>query len=208
MMTDPEQIRLEHQRIDMSLVRSRYIQAMLLGLLLAVVATSVSFGIWAFFRLSSGQGITARLTMSDIVLESPDKLCPGDTLTVSFDAMLTGIGILQIDAITYRVEPQGTVVFSTPKRTIMTGTPRLRRVFDSWRVPAGYINEKTGLMEPLPAGEYQRIISFSSAQINNLFAYQSVNFWIKPDSECPEKDVRSPQERILSWMAALLVTQY
>jgi hypothetical protein len=108
------------------------------------------------------------ISLSNPVVVSSQNLCPGEMMIVRFDFDSLGEGILEENTTWFKLEPPMTTILSQPEVLIVPHNFS-RETYRAWEVPTTYINERTGLEEPFPPGNYLRLYSLSSPNRSTVF---------------------------------------
>jgi hypothetical protein len=118
------------------------------------------------------------ISITDLAVSGKTELCPGEPLVWTYDFHAAGAGTLVRDKTLWSVEPPRTKIFSTREYFILEGQID-QHLTESWHIPATYINPETDMREPLPPGEYKRLLSISSPSRSTVVAIASVYFTVK-----------------------------
>lgn len=110
---------------------------------------------------STNQALVQELRVTDIELVTPYKVCPGDPVTLRFNFLGRGSGIVNQDTTWYRVSPPETIISSDLVRYILPGNIN-RTLYRTWFFPRTYYSQRTGQMIPVGPGIYKRYFAFSS----------------------------------------------
>lgn len=120
------------------------------------------------------------ITLSNVQPIGSSSLCPGDTLRISYHVAVAGAGVLDRDATTWALSPPFTIVSTEPKRLAVDG-PVDQPVEEAWVIPDVYVNPRTGITEPVAAGNYRRVLALTSREGESVSAIGSVSFSIRTD---------------------------
>lgn len=156
--------------------RGQIINTVLSSCLIIILAWSV-YAVWR----DRQQPKIESIAVENVHVAGPSDLCPGDNLTISYQATVNGIGVVMWDSsILHGAQP---VSFSETRRFVVEG-PVTLSLRDVWRVPAMPDKTASELDEWLP-GQYLRYIAISApATFTSRFtppAILKVPFAMKPN---------------------------
>lgn len=138
-----------------------------------------------YFR-NRDKPIVTSVSITNITPISSTILCPGESLVFTYDLNFQGSGTLVRDLTLWNVDPPKTLIFSTARRFILPSDITQQSLVESWPVPFGYFSFETNRTEPLPSGNYHRLIAISSTTNEEVVAVGLVEFTVKSEKECPQ----------------------
>lgn len=175
-MTDTQRIQ-ESIRKDADLRRQvRRVNVFLLLILAALVIGPLGVTWWINRQYPS----ISTVSLDALHAVGETDLCPGDPLVIEYAFHAAGAGVLVRDATVWQITPPKTVIFSTSRRFILEG-PVDQTLVETWHVPPSYVNPSTDKPEPLPPGDYRRIMAISSPNNSIIIAIAGVDFTIRED---------------------------
>lgn len=124
------------------------------------------------------------LTVSPLMSKGPTDLCPGEPLDFEFTMDVTGEGVFDLDASTWKlVPPPETVIFSESERFVVA-EPISYLVVRRWVVPSSYIDPATNRETDWEPGQYERQIFVTAVGRDTEPSIQVLPFEIR--AGCPE----------------------
>lgn len=154
-----------------------------LWLLIVILAIIVGTYIWGIVRAIRTPTIRD-VQISNVRVEGPTALCPGELLTIAYDLRADGTGKLVEDAAIWIEVPPKTVIYSITRPFLVDGLVDQRETI-AWEIPKTYINPADLKETPLPPGPYRRIFSVGSPTDDDDFALDRVDFSVKEEKDCP-----------------------
>lgn len=110
----------------------------------------------------------------------PTELCPGDTLTYSFEVDGEQRAVLDFDTTLWRQSPPATVIFSQTLRVVLLEPVHYERTA-TWQLPARVIDPVMGEEVILAAGAYELRIALSTTSRNTAPAIKALPITIRED---------------------------
>lgn len=149
------------------------------GIWIAFIIIVAFNTLWTVWRDSNLATVKA-IDIEGVALVSSNELCPGEKLIFRYHIKSRGAGQLVRDTTVWDVNPPRTLIYSNSRRFILPGKIE-QDLREAWKVPHRYFNHETAEWEPIPAGQYERLMSISS--LNNPEATDtiSVQFTIRED---------------------------
>lgn len=123
------------------------------------------------------------ISLSELAITSPTRLCPGEMLLTNFNLDIKGEGVIIRDTSIQQATPLNTIIFSEMLRAPVIG-PISENIRVAWQVPSSYFDYRTGNMTELGAGDYFQIVAVSSTGRNALSEVKSIEFRVKTQEEC------------------------
>lgn len=162
----------------------KWIRRVNIGIIvLAVVLLAVpAIGTWWVQRQLP---VVNTVEVENMRMISPPELCAGDQLIIEYDFHAQGAGVLIRDFSLWLTTPPKTMIYSTSRRFILDG-PTDQHLREAWTIPATFFNYETESNEPIPPGAYRRYMAISSPSRSTVIAIASVEFEIKPETDCLE----------------------
>lgn len=127
------------------------------------------------------------VSINSMQLLSPAEVCPGDTITFSYDLQFQGSGVLIRDLTLWNVDPPKTIIFSVARRFILPADITQQSLIESWRVPRTYYSYEVDEQLPLPPGNYHRQIAISSTTNEEVVDIDWVQFSVLSPEQCREE---------------------
>lgn len=149
-------------------------------ILVAVLAVLIIGPAAVTWAISRQYPSISTITIENMQIVGESALCPGDTLTVTYDFRAAGSGVLVRDATTWQLEPPRTIIFSISRRFILGG-PVEQHLTEAWHVPRTFLNPATDNEETLLPGAYRRYLAISSPSRSSVIAIASVEFIVRED---------------------------
>lgn len=121
--------------------------------------------------------------LSDVRVNGPSYLCPGDTLDFEFDVIIKEEGTYNLWMSTWKVDPPPSTIVFSEIQPFVVGSDREFPIPREWLIPATYIDPGNNKDTPMVPGEYIRDISITAEGRNTRNKPLQVRFWIRKDCE-------------------------
>lgn len=148
---------------------------MVLILVLAVLIIGPATVTWAVSRQYPS---ISTISIDNLRITGETALCPGEPLTWQYNFHAAGSGVLVRDKTLWSQVPPKTKIFSTREYFILEDAID-QDLVETWHVPVMFINPETDETEPLPPGQYKRVLAISSPSRSTVIAIASVEFEIR-----------------------------
>lgn len=148
---------------------------------LLTIIVLVSTG-WLFFAWYPTPVSGPLFEYTDVNMRSETALCPGEALDYDLGLRYNGPGVFEIDMTTWRVSPPVTVLYSDQRRSISTGEQDFELSYE-WKIPDAMLNPRTGVLEPMTPGAYERRHAVTTSSRATKPAIVVVPFTVRGDCD-------------------------
>lgn len=121
--------------------------------------------------------------LSNLKVNGPTELCPGETLDFQFDVKVLSVGTYNLWASTWKVDPPPSTIIFSETEPFVIGSKREFPIVRSWRVPVLYEDKADNMMKPLSPGAYTRDISVTAEGKDTENDPLIINYDIRNDCE-------------------------
>lgn len=126
--------------------------------------------------------------LSEIRMNGPTDLCPGDTLDFEFDVTVKEEGTYNLFMSTWKVDPPPSTIIFSELQPFVIGSQRSFSIPREWKIPVVYEDPANNVRVPMLPGAYIRDISVTAEGRNTKNKPLQVFFNIKKDCPSLEKE--------------------
>jgi hypothetical protein len=151
---------------------------LLLGVVLMVGLNILAYRYWL-----GPQPSDSLFVLSNLKINGPTELCPGESLDFQFDVKVTEVGTYNLFMSTWKVDPPPSIIIFSETQPFVIGSKREFMILREWEIPEIYEDPANSQDTPMVAGSYIRDIAVTAEGKNTINVPVQVAFQIKEDCE-------------------------